>query len=87
VTGSRSMHPVKDDLGLRTPGVYSISCEYSQVYIEQTGSSIETRIKEYHQHIWLGQPDKLAVAIHRFNHSHLIKFKETWISTVPGYTV
>ena len=74
-------------MGLQTPGVYSIPCEYGQVYIGQTGSSIETRIKENHQHIWLGQPDKLAVAKHRFNHNHLIKFQDTWIlSTVPGYT-
>jgi hypothetical protein len=29
--------PVKDDLGLRTPGVYSIPCECNQVYIGQTG--------------------------------------------------
>jgi hypothetical protein len=81
------MRPVKDGLGLRTPGVYSIPCEYGQVYIRETGSSIEAAIKEHHQHIWLGQPDKLVVTKHRFNNNHLIKFQDTWIfSTVPGYT-
>jgi predicted GIY-YIG superfamily endonuclease len=45
------MHPVKDNLGLMTAGVYSIPCEYGQVYIGQTGSSIEARIKEHHQYI------------------------------------
>jgi hypothetical protein len=46
----------------------------------------ETRMKEQHRHIWLGHPDKSAVAEHRFNHNHLIKFQDTRIlSTVPGY--
>jgi len=40
--------PVKDDLGLGTTGVYSINCECGQVYIGQTGRSIQTRIKEQH---------------------------------------
>jgi hypothetical protein len=77
---------VKDDLGLRTPAVYSILCKCGQVYIRQTGSSIEIRIKEHHRNIWPGHPDKSVVAEHRINHDHLIKFKDTQIlSTVPGY--
>ena len=40
--------PVKDDLGLRTPRVYSLLCECGQVYIGQTDRSIETRMKEQH---------------------------------------
>jgi hypothetical protein len=28
------LRPVKDDLGLKTPGVYSIPCKCGQVYIE-----------------------------------------------------
>jgi hypothetical protein len=35
--------PVKDDLGLTTPGIYSMPCECGQVYIGQTGRFIETR--------------------------------------------
>jgi hypothetical protein len=42
--------PVKDDLGLRTPGVYSIPCECGQVYIGQTGRSVDTRLKEHQRH-------------------------------------
>ena len=62
--------PVKDDLGLRTLGVYSIPCECGQVY---------------HWHIRLGYPDRLAVAEHRVNHNHLIKFQDTRIlCIVPG---
>jgi len=37
--------PVKDDLGLKAAGIYSIPCKYGKVYIGQTGCSIETRIK------------------------------------------
>jgi hypothetical protein len=56
------------------------------VHIGQTGQSIETRIKEHHWHIWLGHPDKSAVAEHRFNHDHLIKFQDTSIlSTKSSY--
>jgi len=68
---SRLLCPVKDDLGLRTQGVYSTPCVCGQVY---------------HWHIRLGYPDKMAVAEHRFNHNHLIKFQDTRIfSIVPGY--
>jgi len=56
------------------------------MYIGQTDRSIETRIKEHHQHTRLGHPDKSAVAELVVNHNHLIKFQDTWIfSTVPGY--
>jgi hypothetical protein len=41
---SSFLHPVKDDLGFRTPGMYRIPCECGQVYIGQTGRSIDTRI-------------------------------------------
>jgi len=58
--------PVKEDLGLWTAEVYSIVCECGQVYIGQTGRSLETRIKEHYLHIRLGNPDKLTVAKHRF---------------------
>jgi hypothetical protein len=83
---SSLLRPVKHDLGLKTPWVYSIPCECVQGYIGQTLRSIETRIKELHRHIWLGHPDKSAVAEHRFIHNHLIKFRDIRIfSIVPGY--
>jgi hypothetical protein len=44
--------------------VYSIPCECDQVYIGQTGRSIDTRIKEHYPHSRLAQPDKSAVAEH-----------------------
>jgi hypothetical protein len=33
--------PIKDHLGLRTPGVYKILCECGRVYIGQTGRSVD----------------------------------------------
>jgi hypothetical protein len=62
--------PVKDDLGLKTPGVYSIPCKCGQVYIGQTSFSIETRVKEHQCHIYLEHPDKSAVAEHSINLGH-----------------
>jgi hypothetical protein len=56
------LRPVKDDLGLRTPGVYSIPCECGQVYIGQMGRSVDTRLKEHQRHIHLEHPDKSAMA-------------------------
>jgi hypothetical protein len=53
--------PVKDALGLRTLGIYSIPCECGRVYIGQSGRSIQLRIKEHNRHIRLAQPHKSAV--------------------------
>jgi hypothetical protein len=80
------LQPVKDDLELMTPGVYSAPCECSQVYIGQTGRSIETRNKKHHRHMCLEQPDKLAVAENSINHVHHIKLQGTTIlSTKATY--
>jgi hypothetical protein len=64
--------PVKDALGLRTPGIYSIPCECGRVYIGQSGRSVQLRIKEHNRHIRLAQPDKSAVAEHSIDHEHII---------------
>jgi predicted GIY-YIG superfamily endonuclease len=75
---------VKDDLGLKTPGVYSIPCEWGQVYIGQTGRSIDTRIKEHH--IRLAEPDKSAVAEHSISRGHRIQLQNTkTLSTQSRY--
>jgi hypothetical protein len=50
--------PVKDALGLRTPGIYSIPCECGRVCIGQSDRSIQLRIKEHSRHIRLAQPNK-----------------------------
>ena len=52
---SSFLRPVKDELRLGTPGVYSIPYEWGQVSNGQTGRSIETRTEEHYQHIPLGQ--------------------------------
>ena len=64
---------VKDALGLRTPGVYSIPCECGRVYIGQSSRSIQIRVKMHNRHIRLAQPDKSVVAEHSINHDHIIK--------------
>lgn len=79
---STLLRPVNYDLLLRTPGVYSIPCGCGQVYIGQTGRSIETRIKEHHWHIWLGHPDTLVLAELGFSHNHVIELQDTRIFTI-----
>jgi hypothetical protein len=77
---------VKDDLGLRTPGVYSIPCECGQVYIGQIGRSTDIRFKEHQRHIYLEHLDKSAMAEHSINLGHPIQPHNTIIlSTKPRY--
>jgi hypothetical protein len=80
------LRPVKDDLGIKKPGVHSVPCEFDQVYIEQTGPYIEKRIKDHPRHIRLQHPDKSAVAEHSINLDQLIQIQNTTIlSTKPRY--
>jgi hypothetical protein len=58
------LRTVKDDLGLKIPGVYHIPCECGKVHIGQTGRSTEARCKEHMRHIQLDQPEKSVVVEH-----------------------
>jgi hypothetical protein len=42
---TRFLRPIKDDLGLKTPGIYSIPCKCGRAYIGQIRHSNETSIK------------------------------------------
>jgi len=74
---SSYLPPVKDAIDLKTPGVYTIPCECGNVYIGQSGRSIQQRITEHERHIRLAQPDKSAVAEHSFNQDHTIRLQDT----------
>jgi hypothetical protein len=79
------LRPVKDDLGLKTPGVYSVPCKCCQVYIGQTDRYIETRVKEQ-RHIHLEYPDKSSVVEHSINLGHCIQFQNTTILSTKSDT-
>jgi hypothetical protein len=74
---SSFLWPFKDNLGLRTAGVYRIPCE--GVYIGQTGRSMDTRLKEHQRHFHLEHPDKAAMAEHSVDLGHCIQFHNTSI--------
>ena len=73
----QKLRPIKDDLGLNTPGVYKIPCECGLVYIGQTGRTIEERRKEHQRHLRLLYPEKSAVAEHSLEQQHRILFEDT----------
>ncbi|KAJ4432137.1 hypothetical protein ANN_20753 [Periplaneta americana] len=71
------LRQVKDSQGLRTPGIYKIPCECGEVYIGQTGRTIEDRIKEHKRNLRLYYPEKSAVAQHSIEKEHKILFDHT----------
>jgi hypothetical protein len=76
---SSFLQPIKDDLALKMPGVYSIPRMCGKVYIGQTGCSTETRVKEHQRHIRLYHTKKSAVAEHSINLDHRIQLQNTSI--------
>ena len=71
------LRPVKDEQGLKTPGVYEIPCECEQVYIGQTGRTVSERISEHERELRMQYFDKSAVAQHALENNHHIGFDET----------
>ena len=68
------LHPIIDDLELRTAGVYKILCEYKGVYIGQMDQTIAKCLKEHKRNLRLLYPDKSAVAQHALDSRHCILF-------------
>jgi hypothetical protein len=76
---SSLLRPVKDRLGLRTPGVYRIPCECVRVYTGQTGNSMDIRLKAHQRHIRLELQDKSAVTEHNIDQGQRIQFHNSSI--------
>jgi DNA-binding transcriptional MerR regulator len=43
----KCLRPVKDNMGLKTAGVYCIPCKCGNVYVGQSGCTTETRVEEH----------------------------------------
>ncbi|XP_071453466.1 uncharacterized protein [Hetaerina americana] len=65
---------VRDPIGLKTPGVYQIPCECGEVYVGETGRTIETRLKEHKRHLRLAQLEKSAIAKHSVGRDQAINW-------------
>jgi len=57
-----TLRMIKDDLGLRTSGMYCIPCKCGEVYGGQTSRMIEIRCQKPRRHLWNGKSEKSAVA-------------------------
>jgi hypothetical protein len=81
-------YPVKDNLGLRKPGIYRIPTDCGRVYIVQTGCSIYIRLSELQRHVRLDHLDMSAVAEHNISQEHGIQFHSGFIlATKTRYMV
>jgi hypothetical protein len=77
------LRQMKDDLGLKVPGIYINPYKCFTMYVEQRGCAIEVRYKEHAQHIHLYQ---LAVAEHSIEAGHRINLKDTTVfARMAGY--
>jgi hypothetical protein len=82
---SNYLPPVKDAVGLRTPGIYSIPCECGKVYIRQSGHPYKSEIKENNRHIRLAQSDKSAVSEHSIDQDHFTLRDNNLLSAKTDY--
>jgi hypothetical protein len=67
---------IKDDLDLRTSGVYCIPCECGKGYMGQTSRTIEIKCQEHIRHLCHGQSEKSAVAEHLLSQGKKVNFKK-----------
>jgi hypothetical protein len=81
------LRPVKDDLDLKTPAVYSIPSECGEFcYTAQTESSLETMVQNHHRHIGLYHSVKWALARRIINLGRRIQFHNTSnLAMKPGH--
>jgi hypothetical protein len=70
--------PVKDKTNpLEGPGVYKVKCDCGGVYVGQTRSSVNTRIKEHKACLKKSDMEKSAIAKHALQEVHVIQWENT----------
>lgn len=74
---SECLPSVKDSLPLQTKGIYKIPCTCGKVYIGETRRTIKTRISEHERDTRLKHITQSALAEHKHDTGHNIKFAET----------
>jgi hypothetical protein len=75
------LRPVKDSLGLKAPGVYTIPCECGAFYIKENGQDKRTHRGATQTHLEFS-----AVANSTIKEGHWIKFNIVVLVMLPHYT-
>lgn len=71
------LHPTKDDLKLRTAGIYCVPFECGISYAEQTGRTVAEWCKEHENSVHLKQPEKCALALQSLQTGHTFPYSST----------